>query len=275
MTSRVIETMGSWLMDAVAVASSFSRPGPQNPAFPCTFDDARDDLRRMAADPRPLARPVLVVGAYHAWAPVQWSLVRKLRRLTGAGDADIRSVSFPFETTLHAAAAKAAAHAIKYWGACSNGASVPLDLVGISMGGVISRLLTACDNAALGLPLDLPRIDARRIFTFGSPLSGARVALKIRPDRAARDMRPGSPLLQRLGAPRDDGPELICYAQLRDQIVGATRTAPPGMTPIWSSGTPIFSHFTTPHNPWFLADTARRLRGEEPLLQTAGAPPRD
>ncbi len=266
--------MGSRLMDAVSGALCFTRCGPQNPQLPCTLHEVRDELRRMAANPKKLERPVLILGAYHAWAPVSWAMARKVRWLTGAGEGEVVCVPFLFETSLHAAAAKGVRGAMRAWGIASNGGSVPLDVVGISMGGLVARMVSSGDNAGLGLPLEMARLDAKRIFTFGSPLRGARAALRLRPDRAARDMRPGSALLRRLDA-RGARAELICYGQLRDQIVGATRTAPEGMEPIWSSGTPLFSHFTTPHNPWFLADMARRLRGEEALLRVGGAPPRD
>src|SRR5262245_56803073 len=79
-----LETLGSLLMDAFAAVLAVRRAGPQNPSLPCTLAEARADLQRMARDPKPLARPILVLGAYHAWAPVQWALLRKLRRLTGA-----------------------------------------------------------------------------------------------------------------------------------------------------------------------------------------------
>jgi hypothetical protein len=227
----------------------------------------------MAARPVKPERPILVLGAYHAWSPVVWAMVRKLRRLTGAGEQEVVGVAYPWETSLRAAAVKGVTRAAAAWGLSPAATTVPVDVVGLSMGGLIARMASAGDNEALGLPPDLPRLDAVRIFTFGSPMQGSRRAMRIRPDQAARDMRPGSAILQRISAAT--GPEIISYAQLRDNVVGATRTAPAGLEPIWSSGTLLFSHFTTPHNPWFLADMARRLRGEEPLLRAAGAPPRD
>jgi hypothetical protein len=272
---QAVEAIGAWTMDALAVLLNVSRPGPRNPDLPCTLEEAKADLRRMAANPVKLARPVLVLGAYHAWAPVPWALARKIRRLTGAGEREVVCVPYLWETTLHAAAAKGARTAIGAWGLAPGGASVPVDVVGISMGGLVARMVAAGERAGLGLPWDLPRIDARRIFTFGSPLRGAKAALRLCPDRAARDMCPGSALLGRLEAEAARDIELICYGQLRDQIVGATRTAPEGMDPIWTGGTLVFSHFATPHNPWFLADMARRLRGEEPLWTAGSKPPRD
>lgn len=272
---HAIEAAGAWLMDVSSAICNLDRPGPHLPSPPCTLAEARDELRRMASDPKPLARPVLVLGAYHAWAPVSWSLVRKLRKATGAKEHEIRCVPFLFETSLHAAAIKAVRHAAAFWPPTPDGISPPLDLVGISMGGLIARIISGPERMSIGLPPDLARINAARIFTFGSPLAGARIAAHVRPDRAARDMRPDSHLIQRLG-PASDATPLICYAQLRDNVVGARRAAPIGMHPIWTGGSRLFSHFTTPHNPWFLVDIARRLRGEPPLFNAATTcPPRD
>lgn len=268
-----MRVIGSLILEAFAGVVGSTRRSSGNPELVCTLDEARAELSRMARDRRPLARPILVLGAYHAWPPVVWAMVRKLRRLTGAGENEIVGVSYQWETSLRAASEKGVKRAVDAWGLAPGGTTQQIDVVGLSMGGLIARMVSSGDNEALGLPPDLPRLDAKRIFTFGSPMQGSRRAMRIRPDQAARDMRPGSAIIERIQSAR--GPEIISYGQLRDQVVGATRTAPRGMEPIWSSGTLLMSHFTTPHNPWFLADMARRLRGEEPLLSADRAPPRD
>lgn len=67
----------------------------------------------------------------------------------------------------------------------------------------------------------------------------------------------------------------IPYAQLGDEIVGATRSAPPNQVPIWTRGTLLFSHWSITENPLILADLARSLRDEPPLLTPGPPPPRD
>src|SRR5437763_8329034 len=38
--------------------------GPANPSFPLTTEEAEDAMKDMEARPRPLARPLVVVGGY-------------------------------------------------------------------------------------------------------------------------------------------------------------------------------------------------------------------
>src|SRR5689334_22416854 len=39
-------------------------PAPTNPSFPVTFDEARQAIHEMAAHPRPLDRPLVVIGGF-------------------------------------------------------------------------------------------------------------------------------------------------------------------------------------------------------------------
>ena len=89
-------------------------------------------------------------------------------------------------------------------------------------------------------------------------------------------MRPGSDALARLDRALEHADyEMVCYAQVNDTWVGATRSSPPGREPIWTRGTFMFSHFTTSENRTVLIDIARRLRREEPLGREGGPPPLD
>ena len=71
------------------------------------------------------------------------------------------------------------------------------------------------------------------------------------------------------------GYELVCYAHTNDAIVGARNTAPPGVEPIWTQGTLVFSHSTARFDRRILADIALRLRGEKPLSLRGSVPPGD
>jgi hypothetical protein len=91
-------------------------------------------------------------------------------------------------------------------------------------------------------------------------------------------MRPGSAWLEGIGTHAREHPaEVWAYALLKDGIVGATRTAPHGQHPIWMRGPAMFAHFAAARWDAFLIDTARRLRGEPPLLPESAAsePPHD
>ncbi|MEM7622789.1 MAG: hypothetical protein AAF235_06250, partial [Planctomycetota bacterium] len=144
-----------------------------------------------------------------------------------------------------------------------------VDLVGISMGGLVARALA---SEAFGSP----PLNATRVFTLASPHGGAKLADKIALDPAAMAMREGSEMLARLdGAWHDRGYDLVPYAVLNDTLVGATRTAPPGMDPVWTPGTHVLSHFTVSETPGIIGDIARRLRNEPPLAGPASPVPCD
>ena len=63
-----------------------------NPSFPLTVSDANSELERMREDPKPLARPVVVLGGYHdpGLGAVVWE--REVRRWSR--DAPVIDVSF-------------------------------------------------------------------------------------------------------------------------------------------------------------------------------------
>lgn len=147
------------------------------------------------------------------------------------------------------------------------------DVVGISMGGLVARVLASPQDGG-------PALRIKRLFMLATPHRGAKLARVVAPDRAARDMRPGSDFLGALDARLPSaGYELVCYAQLRDWWVGAGRAAPPGRVPIWtdteSVGARLFSHFQINFNRRVLRDVARRLRGEEPVARGGSWPPCD
>jgi pimeloyl-ACP methyl ester carboxylesterase len=225
---------------------------------------ARADLVRMRREPRPLARPVVILNGYHAWAGVAASLRRVLVSLTSQRARDVLDVSY-FTKGSFPVVRRCALDEI----GSQIGFDTELDLVGISMGGLVARLLCTPDHS------DSRLLHAHRIFTIASPHRGANLARKVHPNQTSRDMRPGAEFITRLNTRVD--PRLRCYAQNNDRIVGATNTAPPGSEPFWMPGTRLMSHFTSQQHPVILADIARHLRGEEPLLSAidASCPPSD
>ncbi|MCC6676985.1 MAG: alpha/beta hydrolase [Phycisphaerales bacterium] len=242
--------------------------GRINPDFHLDREQIRAERVRMRADPRSLARPVVVLAGWRSPSVQGFSLADKLAPLTSGHRGDFTSVSYALAGDIESAARRARSVLEGRF----RGASGEVDVVGISMGGLVARLLMA-EDPPVGLRI-------RRLFTIATPHTGAGLARWVRPDRAARAMRPGSPLLARL----DDRLaaeefELICYAQLRDWWVGASRAHPPGRGSHWIDATSpidrIFSHFTSPRRWPIVLDIARRLRGESPLARTASRPPGD
>ncbi|HYC99769.1 MAG TPA: hypothetical protein VEB22_00950 [Phycisphaerales bacterium] len=235
--------------------------------------DARtvaDDLSRMRAKPAPLVRPVVILSGYHTPAQVAWWLRVQLARLTSRNAADFVVVSYPTATEIEQAADRTLAALHRRW----SGRGAPaVDTVGISMGGIVARYAAAAPqlrSEGAATPANGQRLSIARLFTFATPHQGSIRAARIAPDRAARDMKPGSPFLAALNRQQADYP-VVCYVQRGDGFVTPDAAAPPGHRAFTADGSRLMSHFTTAHNPWFLADLARRLRGESPLLGAGGA----
>jgi triacylglycerol lipase len=131
------------------------------------------------------------------------------------------------------------------------GADAPFALVGFSMGGLISRLyLQELGGHA--------RVD--RFFAIAAPMRGSLLAWTFWGD-GARQMRPGSPLLQRLdaGAGRLDGIRLYAYWTPFDAVIVPATSARWALAE--SRRIPALCHPCMLWHPQLLADIARRLDG--------------
>ena len=68
---------------------------PLNPSFPLTLDSARGAIREMADDPKPIQRPVVVLGGIYDPGLASSSLADRTRRLFNAEQRDmVMSISF-------------------------------------------------------------------------------------------------------------------------------------------------------------------------------------
>lgn len=241
-----------------------------NPDFACTPGAAGDDVRRMRAHPVGLARPLLVLDGWHSPGVPAYGLGYRLMRATGAARADVMAVSYPWCFSLQAAG-RFVRRAVQRRG----WAGREIDVVGVSMGGILARGLAA-DSLGAGCDWFRPV----RMFTLVSPHRGARLAEVCTIDPASRQLRCGSAALAAIdGCHAGRTYDLTCYALLRDWMVGATRTAPEGMEPLWvdpvTAGARALSHFASIYDARIIADVARRLRGETPLAVKGTRPPRD
>ena len=257
-----------------------------NPDFPCTHEFAAMEMERMRATPVVPRRPVVVLAGYHAWKFTVGLLARRLHGMVGGPEGMYVSMAYPLSGDIEAIARRVVREVDARFpaergvggaggaGGAGVHAMTEVDVVGVSMGGLVAR-------AAASLPLvdGQKRLRIARLFTLATPHRGAALAERVgvlRPDSAARCMRPGSEFLERLNAGLASAKyELVCYARLNDTWVGASRTAPPGREPIWVSGTRVLSHITITQDARIAVDIARRLRGEEPLAVKGTRPPRD
>src|SRR5213078_1239722 len=77
-----------------ASAGCAADPTAGNPSFPVTIDAAREDLARMAKDPRPARRPIVILGGFADPGLGGWAVGTGLRKYLR--DPQIVSVSFVF-----------------------------------------------------------------------------------------------------------------------------------------------------------------------------------
>lgn len=246
-----------------------------NPGFAISTDEARLELARLAREPRPLQRPLVCLSGWRALELLPRNLIANLSPTVVELESNAIPVAYPRLDRIPEAAGRVVDAVDARWPSDEPHATTEVDVIGVSMGGLVARAaalgMGTGGNAGAGR-----RLRIARLFTVGTPHQGARLAEDHPVDRAARDMLPGSAFLAALDAGRHEHPfEMVCYARLHDEFVGATRCAPPGEGVHWVSGLRILSHLTIGQDPRILADLARRLRGEPPLTSVATDPPSD
>ena len=252
-TARVVDLAGFALSPLAQTCT--------NPGVNITRAEAKRDLERMKRDRRDLQRPVVLLNGYHAWAGVICSPRDLLRDCTSRKADDFLAISYGLHTDFDRLRETVLKKVRERFGE-----SQPLDVVGYSMGGILGRVCASGDDGM--------RIE--RLFTLASPHRGAKLADRITIDSAGTLDHHAGRSADSESHPQStaakSGPSFIrCYTQTNDPVVGATRASPPGVHPVWVGGTKLLSHFSTLHNPVLLADLARHLRGEAPLLPDAAA----
>ncbi len=240
----------------IAALCGCATDSPSNPSFPVTLWQAREDIERMERDPTPLARPVIVAGGFGDPGWVASALADRLRRLTSTPEL-VQSVAFFGLGSFDDCRNRLAETAESRFGS----RDVSIDLIGISMGGIVARYACTAEGSSTFRPLA-----AEHIYTICTPHQGARLAVLPTDDQRQVDMRMESEFLARLNAARStDSFELIAYSRLNDPLVGETLCAPPGERSWWvAHGPSLGAHMGASEDPRIVADIARRLRGESP-----------
>lgn len=241
-----------------------------NPSFDLSRSDAKHALSAMMDEPKPGARPVVVLGGYLD----PGLLTELLAEALGDTLVDTQVITVSFGATRDFDACRARlfraleAALPDAMGPSGSPTTEPIDVVAISMGGLVARY------AALDHPDHVKRLNIKRLFTISSPHQGATWAYLPTLNSKTAQMRPGSDWLGQLNRPTNAGPdEMYCYVRLRDSIVGPSRAAPPGQTAWWVY-TPLWQspHLGAPTDPRIVADVARRLRGEPGYTQDPPTP---
>ncbi|MEM8756204.1 MAG: hypothetical protein AAGF47_00290 [Planctomycetota bacterium] len=256
-----------------AAAGCLARSGPTE-SFEITAAEARQDRTRMRAAPVALDRPVVVLAGYRAFPTLAYQVVWRLAPMTSGSQDDFLPISYTFQTDIEKIAAEAIRQIDERWPSDDPDRTIEVDVVGVSMGGLVART-AALPMGELpgGEEIRTKRLRINTLYSMGSPHMGAKLANVIAPDSAARNMKPGSAFIKSLnGALPERDYAIVPYAVLNDNWVGATNSAPPGFDPIWTPGTHAFSHFMITRDERIMADTARRLRGEDPIGTPSPAP---
>lgn len=268
--ARKVLSAGVAIVVTIGLAGCFTIH-VDNPNFPATAREISADLARMERDPVRLRRPVIVLSGYRSPHPVASRLAERICDLTGAERDEVQSLAYIWSGTVEGPARQAVARVEKLWPSDDQDWTSEVDVVAISMGGLVARLAAAYPELR-GEPGG-KRLKIGTLYTLASPHRGARLADWIRLDSACCSMKPGSEFLVALDeafASREY--EVVPYAVLRDKWVGAKHASPVGQEPIWVPGRLVMSHHLVSFNKRIRADLARRLRREVPLAQPSTPP---
>lgn len=244
------------LLAAMIACPGCGPRGPANPSFDLGVADARHALDDMAGQPRPLARPLVLLAG---WAD-PGIVVRGLRRRLECviDDDRIIHVSFTGTGSFDDARHRLLQAVDDAFPSDDPGHTRPVDVVAISMGGLVARYAAAEHHA------DARRLRIVRLITLATPHQGARLARLPALDGLQRDMRPGSAFLDALPARHDVDYDIHAYVRLDDAVVGAVRAGPDAETPaFWIANRYFdFAHILAYRDPRLVAEIARHLRNE-------------
>jgi hypothetical protein len=216
---------------------------------------------------------LVILGGFADPGVGGWAIAAELRKYLPA-DARILCVSFTFCHTFDACRDRVIAAVDKAFPTDDPNETSEVDVIGLSMGGLVGRY-----SAAPVAPGAGRRLRVHTLYTAASPLRGA-----LRAERwptlltMQADMLPGSDFYGRLdeGERADvDGSEyeLVPYVRMGDTVVGPQYAAPTGRTPWWVPNRPgDFAHVGTMGDPRIMSDVLRRLRGEKPWTTEPPAP---
>jgi hypothetical protein len=249
---------------------------PVNPSFPVSEANAREVIRNIARQHKPLPRPLVIVGGFRDPGIAPPILKYEIGKWTGSGDR-IVTVSLAFTFDFDQCRQRIADAVQQAFPSDDPRQTTEVDVIGFSMGGLAARY-AATD---IPPPHDEPtskRLRIARLFTISAPLRGAAVAAEmpftLHPLQPY--MRPGSQFLREIdAAPIQHGElyQVFSYVRLGDPYIREGNSAINGETPWWVSTPPL----SPPHEMAFqddriLADILCRLVGDPPLSSDPPAP---
>ncbi|MEL7474405.1 MAG: hypothetical protein AAGK04_13890, partial [Planctomycetota bacterium] len=145
-----------------------------NPAFPVTRESVRQEISRLReAEPVALERPVLILSGYRAAPSMASRLADRLALMTGAPRDEFFTIAYTFGSNMPRILEQASRKIERRYPSGDPEATVELDVIGISMGGLIGRALAMEGGSAMH---EGKRLNIRRLYTLGTPHRGALLA---------------------------------------------------------------------------------------------------
>jgi hypothetical protein len=251
------------LISLVTGCATHKSPQPA-PTIPLSTAQARAELHNVAQHPKPLDRPLIVLGGYldpGLGGLAVSSIIRQHVR-----DDRVLTVSFMFCKNFDECRQKVIDEVDRAYPSRDPNLTTEVDVIGLSMGGVVGRFAAAPEPGH-------KRLNVRRLFTMSSPHQGALRAMNLpKLTQIQADLTPGSEFLKNLAeADHDAHYQIFPYTRENDTVVGAQYAAPPGQK-AWSVPNEPFqpAHVGAATDPRILADVLRRLRHEKPLATSQG-----
>src|SRR4051794_368235 len=176
---RAFPVPAGMMLVAVVAAGCASERENLNPSFPITIEQGRAELERMACDPRPLERPVVILGGFLDPGIGALAVGSELRKCVR--DPRIVSVNFLFCDSFDACRQRVVDAVDRAFPTGDPNETVEVDVIGLSMGGLVGRYCAANlptpVPATQGASIERQRI-ARRLrvhtlYTASSPHAGA------------------------------------------------------------------------------------------------------
>lgn len=213
-----------------------------------------------------LPRPIVVIGGYLDPAITATGLARWLR--DASGEQRILAVHPGLALSFDGAASRVVAEVERYFPNDDPAWTAEVDVIGISMGGLVARHAAAPNDAGRR------RLRIGRLYTIAAPHSGAQAADWFGFIGTGLAMRSRSPFLKRLAererlTDQDDYP-IVAYTRSRDYTVGYGASLPDHLAgetvhyevPWYTSG-----HLFAFRDARLRADLLRRLR--EPVTRVS------
>lgn len=228
---------------------------------------AKSAWKQMQDDPKPLERPLVVLGGIYDPGVVASHVADEMREVANA-NSRILPVSFFTNGSFESCAQRLIEAIETEFPSDDPEQTIEVDAIGFSMGGLVARYAACRPKEG---DLGRKRLKIRRLFTIGTPHRGAKLAWIPTFDRRIIDMRRDSAFLNALNNQQADY-EIVPYTRLGDGVVGAQNAAPPGQDPWWLGKPFSLPHLMAGHDVRILTDIARRLRGEPAFATRPPAP---